>query len=281
VEAPDLEPERPFALWRWLRWYPLVLVALAGALWWLVPRGDEPDAAPAPTDPPPVDEVPARAGGEVFGVAPSPEEGPSLVERGWDRAVALEGAAERIAGAFGLRMAEGVRGLRERVGREELEAGGLKAARLTPFVGPYLRYQRARDLHATGDPALQEQARRQAVIALAELSLDVGAAGLGHAAAGSEGLLQAMEGAVEAADFADFALSLHAELGAPLGFAGLDRLDTAVDDLAALALSEVDGLAPFVDQLLTVESPDWLEAVPPELAEEARELLVELLEAAR
>jgi hypothetical protein len=280
VEATESEPERPFALWRWLRWYPLVLVALAGTLWWLVPRGEGPLAPPGPAAALPSAGAPTSTDG-VFGLAPIPAEGPSLAERGWDRAVALEGAAERVAGAFGLRMAEGVRGLRERVGREELEAGGLKAARLTPFVGPYLRYQHARDLHATGEPDLQARARRQTVIALAELSLDVGATGLGHAASGSEGLLHAMEGVVEAADFADFALSLHAELGAPLGFAGLDRLDGEVDELAALALREVVGLEAFVDRLLTVERPDWLEDVPPGLADEARELLAELLQAAR
>jgi hypothetical protein len=34
-----------------------------------------------------------------------------------------------------------------------------------------------------------------------------------------------------------------------------------------------------VDELLTVEPPEWLATVPPELAQEAQELLAELLEA--
>lgn len=274
MERSDPEAEGPIAVWRWLRWYPLVVAALFAILWLAWPQREgavESDVDPAEVAAVTVvDPLPLSVGEDV-------ERGPSLLARGRDRAVALEEAAERVAGAFGLRLSEGVHGLREKVGREELKSGGLKAARLTPFVGPYLRYQHARDLFATGDAELQDEARRQTVVALAELTLDASAAGIGHAAAGAEGALQALDGAVQVVDFADFAVSLHAELGSPLGFAGLDRLDTTIDALASKALGEIDGLAPFVDRMLTLEKPAWLESVSPELAGQARDLLRDLL----
>jgi len=267
VDAPQVDPGEPRGLWRVMRWYPLAVLALLVALWWFAPRRTvvappEPEAEP------------------VVAQVEEPESEPAVEQDTFEvpeESSLLQDAATKVARAFGSRLASGIGELREHVGREELEQGSLKAARLAPFIGPFLRFQRARQLYHDGDAEQRAAAERQAVIALSALVLDVGVAGMGHIASGSEGLMQVLEGAVDVADFADFALGLQAEFGPPLGWMGLDRLDLRLDTLAGLALSEIAGLEPLIVALLTADLPEWVTSVPPEVLPAVQSLLRELI----
>jgi hypothetical protein len=272
VDKRAPKPELEWRAWRWLRWYPLAAAALLGLLYWLAPRrAAEPSADEGESEAPvEADEVPA-----VAGESPAPIEEEleaELEERGW----IAERAASAVASALSERVGAGLSALGGRFDREDLKEGGLKAARLAPFVGPFLRYQRARASYASGDAEARAAAERQTVVALAELALDAGVTGVGHFAGDSEGLMHLVEGAVDLADMVDFGLNLQRELGAPLGELTLGKLDDRIDQLAGVALIEIDGLAPFVRSLLTADLPDWRAAVPDEAIPYVEELFARI-----
>ena len=193
-------------------------------------------------------------------------------ERGW----VVERAASAVASALSERVGGALGALSGHFDRDDLKEGGLKAARLAPFVGPFLRYQRARASYASDDAEVRAAAERQTVVALAELALDASVTGVGHVAGDSEGLMHLVEGAVDAADMVDLGLSIQREFGAPLGSLQIGRLDDRIDQLAGLALTNVDGLAPLVRSLLTVEVSDWRKAVPDEAIPYLEQLLSHL-----
>jgi len=258
--------------WRWMRWYPLALAAFLALLYWFAPRGEEQDDVPREPQAVEVAQEVEPVGEAVLleGSPASPVE-----ERGW----IAERAASAVATALSERVGAGLSALSGRFDREDLKEGGLKAARLAPFVGPFLRYQRARASYASDDSEVRAAAERQTVVALAELALDAGVTGAGHLAADSEGLMNLVEGAVDLADMVDLGLAFQREFGAPLGSLQLGRLDERIDQLAGVALVEIDGLAPFVRSLLTADLPDWRAAVPDEAIPYLERLLTYLPDA--
>jgi hypothetical protein len=278
VETRATDVKSTMGAWRWLRWYPLAAAALIAVLYWLAPKADEAEddaqlaagteGAALQLEDGPVDE---RETGSVA-VVEAKELDPELEEQGW----IAEQTASAVASALSERVGSTIGALGGRFSRDVLKEGGLKAARLAPFIGPFLRYQRARASYASDDPEVRAAAERQTVVALAELALDAGVTGVGHVAADSEGLIQLVEGAVDLADMVDLGLSIQREFGAPLGALSLGRLDDRIDQLAGLALTEIDGLAPFVRSLLTAEVPDWRGAVPDDAIPYVEELLTYL-----
>ena len=258
------DPEAELRSWRWLRWYPLAAAVVLGLAYWLAPRHEG--------KPKPVQAPPNQASAPAAAAATKSSDSEPLEERGW----VVERAAAAVASALSERVGSGLSALRGRFDREDLKEGGLKAARLAPFVGPFLRYQRARASYASDDPQVRAAAERQTVVALAELALDASVTGVGHVAGDSEGLMHLVEGAVDLADMVDLGLSIQREFGAPLGSLRIGRLDERIDQLAGLALSDIDGLAPFVRSLLTAEISDWRKAVPDEAIPYVEELLKHL-----
>jgi hypothetical protein len=264
VESRAVEPDVELGSWRWLRWYPLAAAVLLGLLYWLAPRHAR---EPKPVQAPPKQAIePAAAEAIEVPQTEAPE------ERGW----IAERAASAVASALSERVGAGLSALRGHFDREDLKEGGLKAARLAPFVGPFLRYQRARASYASDDAQVRAAAERQTVVALAELALDASVTGVGHVAGDSEGLMHLVEGAVDVADMVDLGLSIQREFGAPLGDLAIGRLDDRIDQLAGLALERIDGLAPFVRSLLTAEVSDWRKAVPDEAIPYVEKLLEHL-----
>lgn len=259
------DPDATIKTWRWLRWYPLALAALLGVLFWLAPRRSVEPAQEATLPPS------SRSGPDETLATPVASSG-ELEESSW----IAERAASAVASALSERVGSALGALGGRFSREDLKEGGLKAARLAPFVGPFLRYQRARSSYASDDPDVRAAAERQTVVALAELALDASVTGMGHLGADGEGLMNLLEGAVDAADMVDFGLNLQREFGAPLGELAIGKLDERIDQLAGLALTEIDGLAPVVRSLLTLEIPDWRGAVPDEAIPYVEELLTYL-----
>jgi len=271
-EPQDRDPDVSPVLRRWVLGYPVVALAVALAVWILSPRREAADA-PAPVAGL-VDTGPAQPSLAPDRVALSEQaDHPSLLGRGRASARELEQRALRVADGFGHRLGDAARSVGERVEVEDIERGGAKVARLAPYVGPYLRYHRARGLYRSGDPELQAAAKRQTVLALAEMALDVSAGALGHAGSGSADLLDALEGAVDLADFAGFALSLNEELGDSLRVQRLSELDQRLEVLAGLALAEIEGLDLFVARLLEVEPGEWRDDLPPDVVERAESLL--------
>ena len=191
---------------------------------------------------------------------PPARAGQSMTEA---REQTLEERARALAGGIGTRLTTAVEYAQEHVDVETLRAGGEKLGRLVPFVGPYLRYAEARELYREDDPQARERARRLAVIALADLALDAGSAGLSKTAAGSGGALEILDGAVNLAELSAMALTIRDAFGD----------ERAVESLAGRALAEVDGLADVVEMLLTVDVRDELDTLPAELQERGRSLV--------
>ena len=253
----------------------MAVLLLALAVWMSLP-GDGGDAEenaippvtksePAETALPPDNDVDAEAR------EPGAIEG--LLDRSREASLATKAGVGAIAGLFGERLGRAVRYVDEHVDAQDLVEGGKKVARFIPFVGPCLRFDRAREMYRGGDAEQQARARRQTVIALAELGLDVGSAGLGRAASGSAGMLEAMEGAVDVADFSDFLLAINEELDESVQLGGLSVANAAVDRLAGQALVEVEGLEDFVETLLQVELREIVGDLSSEVAVRARALL--------
>ena len=278
MNDPRHQDEFP-ATRRWLVWYPVAAAAVILALVWVSTRGSEEQL---PEDPEqgalvyvPPQERPAP---EPLEPAPDVERLPtsSRFTQSYGKAKDLTARAGSVAGLFGDRLGGIASSIGGRVERDKLLEHGRTAARFVPFAGPYLRYHRARLLWAEGDEADREAAKRQTVVALVELALDAGSAGLGQAASNSEGLTVALAGAVDVADFMDSALAIHEVLGDPLQLETLLAATRSVDDLAALALSNVEGLDGFVVSLLELESEDVTERIPewaPELIDQLSDSL--------
>jgi len=262
---PTVDPAVELGWWRWLRWYPLAAAVVLALLWWLAPRHPSEPKRSEPPSNAAIAPVAATAASDENPHAPAEE-------RGW----IAERAASAVAAALSERVGSALGALSGHFDRDDLKENGLKAARVAPFVGPFLRYQRARASYASDDPEVRAAAERQTVVALAELALDASVSGVGHVAGDSEGLMHLVEGAVDVADMVDLGLSIQREFGAPLGDLAIGKLDDRVDQLAGLALERIDGLAPFVRSLLTAEVSDWRKAVPDEAIPYVEELLKHL-----
>ncbi len=277
VKKRDPRGPEPDLLRRYLLAYPVVVLLLALAVWMSL-AGDEGDAEEDAT-PPAVESEPAKTASSPPDVdAEARETGAleGLLDRGRDASLATKAGVGAIAGLFGERLGRAVRYVDEHVDAQDLVEGGKKLARFIPFVGPCLRFDRAREMYRSGDAERQARARRQTVIALAELGLDVGSAGLGRAASGSAGMLEAMEGAVDVADFSDFLLAINEELDESVQLGGLSVANAAVDRLAGQALVEVEGLEDFVETLLQVEPREIVGDLSSEMARRAEALLESL-----
>lgn len=261
----ELEPSP-----RWLVWYPVVAVLVVALVIFLTTGGAEEettDAALATAALP----VPAGIGERAQAAAPDEQAAEVASPLRWslESAEELSSRAGLVAGLFGERIGRLTGELGDQVAPERMLERGRVAARFVPFAGPYLRYHRARLLWASELDAEREAAKRQTVVALAELALDAGSAGLGKAASDSEGLAVALAGAVDLADFMDTAISIHELLGDPLQLEGLVAATRSVDDLAGLALVNVEGLDGFVVTLLELDPEDATRHIPawaPELA---------------
>lgn len=175
----------------------------------------------------------------------------------------LEQRARLLFGALRGRFEHTVDEVAERVDRDALVAGGAQVGRLVPFVGPCLRYGEARALYRSEDPADRERARRLVVLALADLLIDTSSAGLGKTAAGSSGLVEALEGAVDLAELSAKLLLVRDALGQ----------GSSAEALAGRALTDVDGLAVVVEELLQLEVEAEIDALRGGLTERGRALV--------